>query len=927
MKKILSVLLALCLLVGALPMAAWAESPTTLTCKGLIFSQPIFDVNENGEATDTGEKEILSAKTALERIYWKDTARFFPDVEPEFIDSNGNAPTYENFEDYFECVKQYSDNKIGENKTVTIEYTALKPTVYAFPANGTGSFTCDDILFSVTYAGKTCTITTDKGVITKRGRDLSATFDCSYPDMEPNTAPVGWTGTFSMNWESTYDEKDEKGEPVGPYVFTYDSNNKSVATVTNNSEDNIGGIVTPVKEGTTNISITIGETEYYKAETFTVPITVIAKPTPEVKFFDGGGNVINGEEYIVDLRSLNFENPQAYISARSINNRGFQVETSFQGAATYTSSDESVATIAIDSTADEYQKTRAIVAPNKVGTTTITANVAESSGYKAATKTLKLTVTHETHNWRQDRWGKNATHHWHECGYALCPIEDNSKKNGYEEHTFGEWTTDQEATADTAGSKSRKCTKCQYEETKVIPPTAHEHEWDEDWSHDAENHWHGCTVEGCEVTQDSAAHIWNDSEVTTEPTSTEKGVKTYTCTVCEATKTEEIVATGGNSGNQGNSGGSTTTPSTPTPKDEVTTTPTVSGGTASTTVSSSDGASLVEAAKQPGTGEVTVKVEPTQDVTAANVTLPASTVSGVGAAKSDLTVSTPVADITLPSETLTGLGTGASNVTVSAAVNSDETVSITVRKDNTTVTALAQPMRASIPAENVTGSTVAVLVDENGKETIIPKSISGKDEVSLLLGGSGKIKLKDNAKTFNDTQGHWAANDGSIGFATSRELFQGTSDTSFSPETTMTRGMMVTVLHRLESKPKGGSVSFGDVSTDAYFAEAVAWGNANDIVKGDGSNFLPNDNVTREQLAAFLYRYAGKYGVDTAGRTNLTSFPDSGNVSGYAKDALEWAYHTGLIKGGSDGKLNPNGSAKRGEVAAILMRFVEYINK
>ncbi len=94
-----------------------------------------------------------------------------------------------------------------------------------------------------------------------------------------------------------------------------------------------------------------------------------------------------------------------------------------------------------------------------------------------------------------------------------------------------------------------------------------------------------------------------------------------------------------------------------------------------------------------------------------------------------------------------------------------------------------------------------------------------------------------------------------------------------------------------------------------------------------GNSFAPGRDVTREQLATFLYRYAKAYGVDTAGRTNLASFPDSGNVSGYAKDALEWACNAGLMKGSSDGKLNPTGSAKRGEVAAILMRFVEYINK
>ncbi len=445
-------------------------------------------------------------------------------------------------------------------------------------------------------------------------------------------------------------------------------------------------------------------------------------------------------------------------------------------------------------------------------------------------------------------------------------------------------------------------------------PTEHTHNGDGEWKSDEDNHWHECTAEGCDLTGNPkkygiAAHVYDQTG--------------DTC-ICGAKKPTETPPATDPSG--------PSTPSTPTPapapKDEVTTTPTVSGGTANTTVSSSDGASLVEAAKQPGTGEVTVKVEPKEDITAANVTLPASTVTGVGAAKTDLTVETPVADITLPSAALTELGRGAGNVTVSAAVNDDETVSIDVKKDNTVVKALAQPMKAVIPAENVTSSTVAYLVDENGNETIIPKSISGKEEMRFPLKGSAKIKLLTVEKAFVDTQGHWADKEGAIGFAFSRQLFKGTSDTSFSPNTTMTRGMMVTVLHRLESTPKGSSVSFGDVSGDDYFAEAVAWGAENKIVEGTGGNsFAPGRDVTREQLATFLYRYAKAYGVDTAGRTNLASFPDSGNVSGYAKDALEWACNAGLMKGSSDGKLNPTGSAKRGEVAAILMRFVEYINK
>ena len=144
----------------------------------------------------------------------------------------------------------------------------------------------------------------------------------------------------------------------------------------------------------------------------------------------------------------------------------------------------------------------------------------------------------------------------------------------------------------------------------------------------------------------------------------------------------------------------------------------------------------------------------------------------------------------------------------------------------------------------------------------------------------------------------------------------------------MTRGMIVTVLHRLENTPKGNAPAFGDVQSGDYYAEAVAWGAQNGIVTGTGNNnFAPGQDVSREQLATFLYRYANAYGVDTSSRSSLNGFGDSAKVSAYAKDAMEWCVGAGLIKGTGNNSLSPNGNAKRGEVAAILMRFVEYINK
>lgn len=157
-------------------------------------------------------------------------------------------------------------------------------------------------------------------------------------------------------------------------------------------------------------------------------------------------------------------------------------------------------------------------------------------------------------------------------------------------------------------------------------------------------------------------------------------------------------------------------------------------------------------------------------------------------------------------------------------------------------------------------------------------------------------------------------------------LFSGTDSRSFSPNASMTRAMLVTVLYRLEGEPAGtGSSSFSDVSSGSYYEKAVAWAAANGIVTGTGStSFSPDAKVTREQLAAILYRYAQYKKLDTDAGAKLDSFSDAGNVSGYASEALSWAVSEGLINGAS-GRLTPKGDATRAQVAAILHRFVENV--
>ena len=163
---------------------------------------------------------------------------------------------------------------------------------------------------------------------------------------------------------------------------------------------------------------------------------------------------------------------------------------------------------------------------------------------------------------------------------------------------------------------------------------------------------------------------------------------------------------------------------------------------------------------------------------------------------------------------------------------------------------------------------------------------------------------------------------GDVYYAFNNALFSGTSASTFEPELTMTRGMLVTVLWRMEGSPKAAASSFTDAG-GSWYSSAVDWAAANGIVKGYSDKvFAPNDTITREQMAAVLYRYASFKGVDVSAAKDLGGFADSAGVSAYAKDAMSWAVAEGIING-SDGKLLPAGGATRAQVAAILHRYIE----
>lgn len=212
--------------------------------------------------------------------------------------------------------------------------------------------------------------------------------------------------------------------------------------------------------------------------------------------------------------------------------------------------------------------------------------------------------------------------------------------------------------------------------------------------------------------------------------------------------------------------------------------------------------------------------------------------------------------------------------------------------------------RVDIPVSKPTGSMVAVIVHPDGTEEIVRGSVVTETGVALRAEGNVQLKIIDNAKRFNDMANHWAKD--AVEFASSRELFNGVGNDAFGPDLSMTRGMVSTVLARLAGADTAGG--------ETWYAKGTVWAVENGI--SDGTN--PEQQVTREQLAAMLYRYAGSPAV-----SGELGFDDADSISAWARDAVRWCVDNGILNGVGGNRMTPQDLARRGQVAAMLMRFLQ----
>ena len=263
-------------------------------------------------------------------------------------------------------------------------------------------------------------------------------------------------------------------------------------------------------------------------------------------------------------------------------------------------------------------------------------------------------------------------------------------------------------------------------------------------------------------------------------------------------------------------------------------------------------------------------------------------------------------------------------VTTSAVNNGGVNASPSNAEKGATITITLSPDKGykldKLTVTDGSGKSVSTVKKSDTVYTFTMPASAVKVGVSYVKATETPSGTKFNDVSAND----WFAS--AVDYVTGKGMMNGTADNTFSPKAHTTRGMVVTVLYRLENQPSTSAASFTDVASGAYYANAVAWANANGIVSGYGSGkFGPNDKVTREQLAAILYRYAQYKKYDVSGANSLDGYTDAQSVSSYAVPALQWANAAGIVTGKSGSKLDPKGNATRAEVAAMLMRFCENV--
>ena len=262
-------------------------------------------------------------------------------------------------------------------------------------------------------------------------------------------------------------------------------------------------------------------------------------------------------------------------------------------------------------------------------------------------------------------------------------------------------------------------------------------------------------------------------------------------------------------------------------------------------------------------------------------------------------------------------------ITIGDTENGTVTVNPTAAKEGTTVTITPVPdagyQVGTVSVTDRFGQAVAVDQQADGTYTFVMPDGQVTVEVTFLQGEAPDLPFSD------VTESDWFYD--AVTYAYENGLMDGVGAGLFAPNSETTRAQLVTILHRLAGQPvPSGDSGFSDVETGTWYTDAVAWAAQNGIVNGvSDTQFAPGDDITREQLAVILYRYATYQGYDVSQRADLSGFVDAGTINTYAQEALSWASAQGLVLGFEDDSLRPQGNASRAQIAAVLMRFCQTV--
>lgn len=603
----------------------------------------------------------------------------------------------------------------------------------------------------------------------------------------------------------------------------------------------------------------------------------------------------------------------------------------------------------------------------------------------SATRTETVSAT--GHSWA-DAWMHDDTHHWHNCENANCPVTENSGKSGYAEHSGGTATCQAKAVCETCGTAYGALDAANHSGALG------------GWQWNEDKHWKEYSC--CNVHADVGSHHWDEGRETKSPTCTTAGEKTYICTDCGRTKTEQIDALGHDWGEWvvtkpattsaageetrtckrdkshtekrdipkltpapsggGSSGGSSSAPA-------ITVPVSGSGNTVHVSASVSGSTAEVKEIKSAELDKIGTDSAVVIDLSGLNkgvtgVTLSTDTIDSICKTEADgVTIKLPSAELRVDRQTLAAVTEQAAGSKIRLVVEPDGTARGTMTAAQRSTLA-GMKNAAALEAYFVSDGTRIHDFKGGSVELSIPYRADGairawflkedgtrepvsarydKENALLILhhfshyvieeldsSAAYTVCAKDDScplGAFGDLTAAAWYHDG-VHYCLENGLMRGVSGGKFLPDGSTTRAQLVTVLWRLEGSPETtGAVRFGDTAGGAWYTEAVRWAAGCGVVKGyDNGCFGPNDAVTREQMAAILYRYAQHKGYDvSAGEdTNILSFNDAFAVSEYAIPAMQWACGSGMVRGIAQKggmALAPRDTTTRAQTATLLMRF------